>query len=255
MCSVSWLLDKHGYHLFFNRDEQKNRPLALPPKQYTQAGVEVLMPIDPAGGGSWISLNECGLALCLLNNYQGKIPQGVDAERLVSRGQLLKHLSSQVSVEKVIQAFTQLNLQQFAPFTLLAFDPNLTDVQGNVMALAWNGEQSQIAVTQSPLFSSSVDLEQVQHYRSQLYQALIAKENSVQQRLKFHAHHHVAHPHWAPCMHRQDAHTVSFTYLRVTQQQQYMTYISGSPCLQLSETSLHQQRDEIDKTTPWVANL
>ncbi|MGE6473254.1 NRDE family protein [Serratia proteamaculans] len=142
MCSVSWLLDKHGYHLFFNRDEQKNRPLALPPKQYTQAGVEVLMPIDPAGGGSWISLNECGLALCLLNNYQGKIPQGADAERLVSRGQLLKHLSSQISVEKVIQAFAQLNLQQFAPFTLLAFDPNLTDVQGNVMALAWNGEQA-----------------------------------------------------------------------------------------------------------------
>ncbi|MGB5805434.1 MAG: NRDE family protein, partial [Vibrio anguillarum] len=205
MCSVSWLLDKHGYHLFFNRDEQKNRPLALPPKQYTQAGVEVLMPIDPAGGGSWISLNECGLALCLLNNYQGKIPQGTDAECLVSRGQLLKHLSSQISVEKVIQAFTQLNLQQFASFTLLAFDPDLTDVQSNVMALAWNGEQSQIAVTQSPLFSSSVDLEQVQRYRSQLYQALIAEEDSVQQRLKFHAHHHVAHPHWAPCMHRQDA--------------------------------------------------
>ena len=46
MCSVSWLLEKKGYQVFFNRDEQKSRALALPPKKYTLDGVDVLMPLD-----------------------------------------------------------------------------------------------------------------------------------------------------------------------------------------------------------------
>lgn len=56
----------------FNRDEQKSRALALAPAIYDRQGVSVMMPLDPQGQGSWISLNQFGLSLCLLNNYQAE---------------------------------------------------------------------------------------------------------------------------------------------------------------------------------------
>ena len=112
MCSVSWLLEDNGYQVFFNRDEQKTRALAMPPKQYRVNGVDIIMPLDPTGGGSWISINEFGLSLCLLNNYQGIVPDGL----LVSRGLLLKNLSSSRNISQLSVAFHKLDLHSFAPF-------------------------------------------------------------------------------------------------------------------------------------------
>lgn len=148
MCSVTWSLSDTGYQVFFNRDEQKSRALALPPAIYDRQGVSVMMPLDPQGQGSWISLNQFGLSLCLLNNYQGRVPDGT----LISRGLLLKFLAGSSSIEQITLAFEKLALSRFAPFTLLAFDPLLTQQQGEVLAYAWDGEQFCSGVTSSPLF-------------------------------------------------------------------------------------------------------
>ncbi|HDV5401969.1 TPA: NRDE family protein, partial [Vibrio cholerae] len=121
MCSVTWSLSDTGYQVFFNRDEQRSRALALPPAIYDRQGVAVMMPLDPQGQGSWISLNQFGLSLCLLNNYQGRVPDGT----LISRGLLLKSLAGSSSIEQITLAFEKLALSRFAPFTLLAFDPLL----------------------------------------------------------------------------------------------------------------------------------
>lgn len=166
MCSVTWFLSDTGYQVFFNRDEQKSRALALPPAIYDRQGVSVMMPLDPQGQGSWISLNQFGLSLCLLNNYQGRVPDGT----LISRGVLLKSLAGSSSIEQITLAFEKLALSRFAPFTLLAFDPLLTQQQGEVLAYAWDGEQFCSGVTSSPLFSSGVALDEVQRYRTQVYQ-------------------------------------------------------------------------------------
>lgn len=95
MCSVTWSLSDTGYQVFFNRDEQRSRALALPPAIYDRQGVAVMMPLDPQGQGSWISLNQFGLSLCLLNNYQGRVPDGT----LISRGLLLKSLAGSSSID------------------------------------------------------------------------------------------------------------------------------------------------------------
>ncbi|WGW01023.1 hypothetical protein QF117_09440 [Vibrio sp. YMD68] len=268
MCSVSWLVDEHGYQIFFNRDEQKSRALALPPRQITVDGTDVIMPIDPVGSGSWISLNEFGLSLCLLNNYQGPanhsqglvnndqgsvnneqgvMPSAINEkkETLMSRGLLLKHLSSYSEVEKVEQAFRQWDLHRFAPFTLLAFSPSLKTDNPYVTALEWDGQKRLIHLTDCPLFSSSVDLEAVTAYRLEQFSKLTAKDKSVQTLLEFHTHHHPEHLHRSTCMHREDAQTVSFTYLNVSKNRQYMSYVAGSPCDQLSEQTLKQHQYDL----------
>lgn len=249
MCSVSWLVDKQGYQVFFNRDEQKRRALALPPERVRVQETDVLMPIDPVGQGSWISLNECGMTLCLLNNYQGQVPEG----KLISRGQLLKSLSCEADVAGVERAFKALNLRHYAPFTLLAFDPSLTASCSQVIAFSWDGQTSVIAPTDSPLFSSGVDLEKVQNYRNSLYRDLTQSDKSFAQLLRFHTSHHPEHSHMSPCMHREDAHTVSFTYVKVARnthgsQEQVMAYVPGSPCRsQLSAKSLKQYSHQLHK--------
>ena len=233
MCSVSWLLEKQGYQVFFNRDEQKSRALALPPKKFTLNGVDVLMPLDPVGGGSWISMNQFGLSLCLLNNYQGKLSAG----SLLSRGLLLKQLSSSSTTEQVAQQFQQLEIKRFAPFTLLVFSPNLSLLNPKVMAYAWNGEQISIYETDSPLFSSGFDLSNVVHYRQTIYRKLIQTGKSQEALLAFHSHHHPDFSHMSTCMHREDAHTVSFTHLHSNNGDFSMFYRPGSPCSSLTEAS------------------
>ena len=228
MCSVSWCIDDSGYQIFFNRDEQKTRAPALPPQSFFQQETHVLMPIDPVGQGSWISLNEYGLSLCLLNNYQGTKPKG----ELISRGQLLKRLSSEADLAQVEAHFGTLTLEQFAPFTLLAFELS----NSKVRSFEWDGKQAYISNAVSPHFSSAVALNSVSEYRQSVYERESMK--STEALLAFHSQHHPEHSHMSVCMHREDAQTVSFTRIQVSKDSMKMNYVPGSPCTHLSPQTM-----------------
>jgi hypothetical protein len=228
MCSVSWCIDDSGYQIFFNRDEQKTRAPALAPQSFFQQETHVLMPIDPVGQGSWISLNEYGLSLCLLNNYQGTKPEG----ELISRGQLLKRLSSEADLAQVEAHFGTLTLEQFAPFTLLAFELE----NSKVRSFEWNGKQACISNAVSPHFSSAVALDNVSEYRQSVYEHEPMKNTEAL--LMFHSQHHPEHSHMSVCMHRDDAQTVSFTRIQVSKDSMQMNYVPGSPCTHLSPQTM-----------------
>ncbi|MGF1752529.1 NRDE family protein [Vibrio makurazakiensis] len=249
MCSVTWLLEENGYQVFFNRDEQKNRPLATPPQSQNINNTQVLMPIDPVGNGSWISLNEHGLSLCLLNNYQGKLPSGA----CLSRGLLLQHLAPSQSRTEVTELFNQLKLSCFAPFTLLVFGPDLSLNKPEVWAFSWNGVSSKIAVTDSPLFSSGVALEEVQNYRKEVYTSITSEGKNQQSLLNFHSHHHAEKGYLSTCMHRDDAQTVSFTHLAVSSDLFSMSYLAGSPCDGLNRQQLEKHCYTFDKQESLIA--
>lgn len=238
MCSVSWWIDASGYQLFFNRDEQKSRAPALPPQTFILRGVKVLMPVDPVGQGSWISVNEHGLSLCLLNHYQGKKPAG----ELISRGQLVKYLSSAKTIAEVAQRFSELKLGVFAPFTLLAFELG----HSTARELQWNGESFCVVAAFSPYFSSAVALEDVVTYRQSVYDALPNIDSHTL--LAFHAQHHPEQSHMSVCMHRDDAQTVSFTGVRVSEQHRQMSYVAGSPCTHLTAATLALKTSYLEKT-------
>ncbi|UGA56815.1 NRDE family protein [Vibrio sp. VB16] len=229
MCTASWLLDKTGYQVFFNRDEQIGRAKAQPPSQFkSESDVNFLMPVDPVGQGSWIATNELGLTLCLLNFYQGDIPKG----ELISRGQLVRSFAHFSSAESLIGDFTKLNLSQYAPFTLVIFDAQLNSEQGHVKALQWDGKTLVDTLPLPPLISSAVDADTVRTSRRQLFTIFNANEESTASRLAFHHSHEPNKGRLSPCMHRDDAHTVSFTHVIVNKDEVNVNYQDGSPCMQ-----------------------
>lgn len=75
MCTITWLTRDNGYELFFNRDELRSRQRAAPPQLHQDSKIRYLAPIDSDAGGTWISANQFGLSLCLLNNYGAAAPQ------------------------------------------------------------------------------------------------------------------------------------------------------------------------------------
>lgn len=253
MCTVSWLVDSDGYQLFFNRDEQRSRSRALAPQALQQKHCKVLMPIDPDGGGSWISVNDQGLSLCLLNFYQGKRPTGV----LKSRGQLLKSLSALPTQPDITTELSNTNLHQYAPFTLLTFT-----LDQHPQGLQWDGSTLTILCIKSPMTSSSVAFDAVYSARQRNF-AHLGLTPDANQLLTFHSSHQsVDQPdkhslsdnyqreesgqtiqgELSVCMHRDDAQTVSFSHIEVTLEKAIFTYLDGSPCAH-QLTSIDALRD------------
>lgn len=242
MCTASWLLEKTGYQVFFNRDEQIGRAKAQSPAQFTSdCGINYLMPVDPVGQGSWIATNELGLTLCLLNYYQGDLPSG----ELISRGQLVRSFAHLSCSDMLIAQFTQLELDRYAPFTLVIFDAQLRSDHGHVRALQWDGKTLVDTLPLPPLISSAVDPENVRSSRRQLFAKYNADSENTESRLAFHHSHEPNKGHASPCMHREDAHTVSFTHIRVNESMTEVAYQDGSPCAQAAYIQSRLVRQEI----------
>ena len=65
MCTLTYLLTDISYALFFNRDDQRSRLPAIPPK--VNQNLNAIYPVDPQGEGTWFAVNQQGLTLALLN--------------------------------------------------------------------------------------------------------------------------------------------------------------------------------------------
>ena len=66
MCTLTIFPLGNGNHrLAFNRDEARSRAAATPPRRGYYGDREALLPIDPAGRGTWIAVNDAGLAMAL----------------------------------------------------------------------------------------------------------------------------------------------------------------------------------------------
>ena len=224
MCTLSWMENKTGteYQLYFNRDEQRTRKTALPPTCFERDGVKMLMPIDPEGGGSWIAVNEQGLSLCLLNYYQGDLPSG----QLISRGQLLRSLAHMNGISDLETTLSDLNLNCYAPFTLVAFShQDNRSKQG----FRWDGKRLFSFVPVSPITSSSVKFDEVSENRISAYKQQV-KKKTAKELTHFHSAHSGYKNHLSVCMHRKDAKTVSFSHIIVNSAEVVFNYQPGSPC-------------------------
>src|ERR1044072_8098209 len=120
MCTVSWIHRPGGYDLLCNRDEKRTRGGAVPPALIECGGLHSLSPTDPDAGGTWIAVNEYGLALCLLNGPPRP------AER--SRGLVIPELIWTRSIDDCAFLFSQLDHTLFAGFTLLMLEPDSSAV-------------------------------------------------------------------------------------------------------------------------------
>ncbi|QJY38247.1 hypothetical protein HOO69_16830 [Vibrio europaeus] len=221
MCTLSWVY--HGnnhYEVYFNRDEQRSRLPALEPQSVLIDGVHCLMPIDPVGGGSWISTNEHGVTVCLLNFYQGMTPNG----ELTSRGLIIKRLASSCSSQTVDSRLLEMDLSSFAPFTVVSFD---TRRNANETVLwTWDGEQLRRSHAFAPIVSAAMHFEEARQYRLELFNELITTMPDHEVGRLFHQTYDANYPHLSPLMERNDARTVSFTSVVVSSSKQEMNYQS-----------------------------
>ncbi|KXF82395.1 NRDE family protein [Enterovibrio coralii] len=248
MCTVSWILNTRGYDVFFNRDEQKGRAIAIPPSSFSLEGTECLMPLDPDGGGTWIATNQYGLSLCLLNYYQGDVPE----LPLISRGLLVKMLAPMASVPEVVATLNSLHMGSYAPFTLLLFAPDLTSNHGHVIAFQWDGHVLTQRPSVEPMISSSVAFQEVMLARRQAYKDYMEPTPTIENAWAFHRSHVPEAGYKSVCMHREDANTVSFTHLSITPCNSQMRYVDGSPCE--NKKSVTTEITRKSSSLKWVAS-
>lgn len=221
MCTVTWIHENGGYELFCNRDEKRTRKPAAPPRLLVQDGVRLLAPADGDFGGAWIGTNEFGVSLSLLNGVS--TPDTI-ARR--SRGLLLVDLLPSVSVAGVRAALEQVDLSIYAPFTLTALAPD-----SPVAVVEWDGREKMVTARHESvgmLTSSSFDTAEVKRSRLEQFAALGAA-GRLQLR-SFHMNHGSGPSAYTVCMHRPDAHTVSFSHIQVTKKESGFYYSSAAPC-------------------------
>ncbi len=186
MCTASWIFrvggprptegtqaapagERAGWFLAFNRDESRARAAALPPEQRRgPAGVNFLAPVDPAEGGTWILVNEFGLVLALLNNYQAAIdPRGA----AISRGRLVLALAEANDLGAISAGIERVELTRYRGFHLLVLPPTepaaLFDWDGRALSRR-DGLDPGV-----PLISSGHDLPGVRRQRLETFGRLV----------------------------------------------------------------------------------
>ncbi|MGE0883986.1 MAG: NRDE family protein [Blastocatellales bacterium] len=227
MCTVSWIHGANGYELFCNRDELLTRKPASPPRTLKVGGVQIIAPRDGDFGGSWISANEFGLSLSLLNLYNSGVRQ---AGSFISRGLLLMSLSESRSQDQLIERIAVKRMNQFQPFTLLAMEPGKA-----ALIVTWDGNQCLTArcdEMNDPLTSSSFDSARVIEVRKENFRRLANSSGTIDSRIlqAFHSSHEPAAGAYSTCMHREDAATVSLSHIKVDPDSIEFQYFPCSPC-------------------------
>ncbi len=232
MCTVSWVHVPGGYHLFSNRDEKRTRGSAIAPAIFERGWVRYIAPVDSDFGGTWIAVNQFGLSVCLLNGNTGTT--GIRARR--SRGLLLRDLAWAPSGSECVLWLNQLDLTPFAPFSLLVLEP-----ERPATLAQWNGEHLSIdpaGDAHMPLTSSSYDADGVRTFRLNDFAQRVGRQGAIDPALlyRFHSSHGSSPDAYSPCMHRDDAETVSFSQVIVTPDEVRFLYSPAAPCrLSLSE--------------------
>ena len=224
----------HGFRLVTNRDENRLRAAAAPPRwldvgEGGRLGPEspvgrLLCPTDAAAGGTWVGVTDRGLALCLLNGNPRPYPVLPPAERLMSRGAIVPMLSGEPDAAAVAAAVGRLDLERFAPFALLAVDlpeGGVTPRPPRVMRVQW--DRRELSLMEYPgvpvcAVSSGLGDERVMP-RLGLFERLIGPGEGAGARAeaqdRFHRHVWRDRPEISVLMSRSDARTVSITTVEV----------------------------------------
>jgi len=256
--SGSDIATDNGFRLACNRDESRQRPPALLPEVRTYGTRRAIMPIDPVSDGTWIAVNDTGLALTLLNVYQpakhsdasvspahpndAAPGTGIPAR---SRGAIipaLLHLRSVAEVAAMIESV--IDPAQFPPFRVAAVDQQTAiDAHGDGRRLSIRT----IAGVIEPLLFTSSGLGDhiVEGPRRALFDEFFqpGRDWSAEQEA-FHRHSWPDRRDISVCMSREKARTVSYTLVEVTSEMVTLRYHSESPDTAAHDSSLSLPRTE-----------
>ena len=227
MCTVSWLRTRHGFELWCNRDEARTRALAEAPRFHEVDGMRALFPVDAEAGGTWVGVNERGLALCLVNAYPA--PEA-DAERFLTRGQIVKRLLAAHDRLDALDRLEQASLERFRPFQLLLLEPNAP-----AGLATWRGhalEFDELPDAARPLVSAPGPPAGIAAQRRALLRELAKEHGGLSAAVleAFHESHAPERGPLSPCFHGAHSETVSHTHVAVDEELARMRYADGAPC-------------------------
>ena len=231
-----------GFRVAFNRDELRDRApgtaprIARPPVQ-TAPSIAFLRPLDPVGGGTWIAANDQGLVFALLN----RTPDGVvqHRETSTSRGLVIPRLATAGDLGEVHARLGAAVRGVTSGFRLVVTDGRqLLEVLGGLE------HTHTLAIDQRPLHdaflraSSGLGDEAVTAPRRRAFTAVFgsAAERPMRDFAEardlqgaFHRSRDPVHPETAVDMARDEARTVSATWIEVTRGQIHWTHLDGGP--------------------------
>ncbi|MEZ4815451.1 MAG: NRDE family protein [Bdellovibrionota bacterium] len=230
MCTLTLFATHQGYLLGMNRDEQRNRPIALNVHEgKTHKGLDVIYPIDPQGGGTWLGVNKNGLSLALLN--QSPIGYQKPKIDLNSRGIIIPKLILCESAEIALQKLSMLELKYFAPFQIVAIDS--TQV---AYSAKWDGKKIEAYTHHKLPFlaaSSSWNEIEVQKYRHAKFLEFTKGISEITpEHLKcFHQQKEIELEAFSVNMSREDAQSVSYNQIEFNQNRLIFSYyLASSDC-------------------------
>jgi hypothetical protein len=226
MCTVTWVREAgDGYTLCISRDEKRMRAASSAPSIHVANGVCFLAPLDGERGGSWAAVNELGLSICLLNRSRDEPRTSSHGQ---SRGEVVMRLASSRDRDEAARRLREWDLTQYQPFTVACLEAGqpafVVDWTGSAVRGDFEAEE------RCPLVSSSMSMEAAWMAKRRLFERFRAGGLTKDSLLEFHASHDPERGALSPCMHREDAVTVSFTVVTVTSSEARMEYQPGAPC-------------------------
>jgi hypothetical protein len=211
MCTVTIVPRDGGFRLVCNRDERLDRAAAERPCVRRLGSLTMRWPTDPTSGGTWIGMNDRGLAAAVLNRHSGTVITKKVAPR--SRGTIIPPLLSGGDLPSVITE-ARLIPEHYDPFTLVV-------IQGHLIAVI-TSTGSRIArsiaeLTRPVMFtSSSLGDELVDGPRRALFECLVARGvTPLAAQSHYHDHRWSDRPAISVLMSRPGAATVSQTVIDV----------------------------------------
>ncbi len=216
---------EHGYLLLANRDELKSRLPASPPRVQTGRGIRYAAPADGDAGGTWIGVNELGVAVDLLNARLAGPERPDDA--YASRGTLVRGMLDAGGVDEVGARLSDQDLERFRGFRLAAFEPGRRP-----RLWRWDGEAlRRESPVEAPLFSSPIEDGEVGRARRRTFERRLGgRAPDEATLLELHASHEPERGPHSVCMHADGAGTVSSSHVFVGASSITFRYADGPPC-------------------------
>jgi hypothetical protein len=215
MCTLSWIHDRQGCRIYFNRDEKRTRSPARPPKREMVDDVNVLTPADGNYGGSWLTVNEYGVAVAVLNYYEAEANFVDKSARFESRGHLVLKLSSSRSLSEASDRLKKIHAESYRPFILLIFNG-----EGQARMTRWDGQHvsgHEIKTMELPITTSSFKTPEViarRHEKFREFRSAMSGEPDSMLSAFHHSRDGLGGP-YSVTMTRPDALTVSFSMVTI----------------------------------------
>lgn len=220
MCTLTILRDDERTLVTMNRDEARARGEELPPQHYkdeVEPGNQWIAPVDSVGGGTWIAVNDRGVAACLLNRYA---PGDEDPARLLpgqySRGEIIAALMRQPDERSALHHVREsLEPTRYGSFTLVVVGPTASHVfdwaHGDGLA------ESVLSQPREMLSSSAFETGEVLRWRRERYDAWLARGGVFRGHLPaIHLDRPAGMEEWAVLMDRAVSSTRSITQVETT---------------------------------------